>query len=80
VKQNELTPGIPSEEYERRRSRLMESLPDNSIAVSVSAPIQYMSESEQAFVLTIHEFNLKYIEILFVHLSRLLSFRSLHSF
>ncbi|KAF8629628.1 hypothetical protein AX15_003362 [Amanita polypyramis BW_CC] len=42
---NELTPGIPAEDYECRRRKLMESLPDNSIAVSVSAPIKYMSNN-----------------------------------
>lgn len=45
---NDLTPGIPSEEYERRRRLLMETLPDNCIAVSVSAPIKFMSGSEYA--------------------------------
>ncbi|KAL4075579.1 peptidase M24, structural domain-containing protein [Scleroderma yunnanense] len=43
VKPHELTPGIPVEEYERRRKELMDSLPSNSIAVSVAAPIKYMS-------------------------------------
>lgn len=46
VQTNELTPGIPTEEYERRRKALMDSLPDDSIVVSVAAPIKYMSNSE----------------------------------
>jgi len=46
VKPNELTPGMPSEEYERRRKALMDSLPTDSIVVSVAAPIKYMSNSE----------------------------------
>ena len=45
VKPNELTPGIPSEEYERRRAALMDTLPGDSIVVSVAAPIKYMSNS-----------------------------------
>ncbi|EGO27136.1 hypothetical protein SERLADRAFT_434905 [Serpula lacrymans var. lacrymans S7.9] len=45
VKRDELTPGIPAEEYERRRKALIDSLPPNSVVVSVSAPIKYMSGS-----------------------------------
>ncbi|TFK43119.1 peptidase M24 [Crucibulum laeve] len=40
---DELTPGIPASDYEQRRKKLMDSLPDNSIVVAVSAPIKYMS-------------------------------------
>lgn len=46
VRSNELTPGIPTEEYERRRKALMASLPADSIVVSVAAPIKYMSNSK----------------------------------
>lgn len=46
VQPNELTPGIPPEEYERRRKALMDSLPYDSIVVAVAAPIKYMSNSE----------------------------------
>ena len=46
VQPNELTPGIPSKEYEQRRKALMDSLPDDSIVVAVAAPIKYMSNSE----------------------------------
>ncbi|KAF9004696.1 peptidase M24 [Cyathus striatus] len=40
---NDLTPGVPVEDYEQRRKNLMDSLPDRSLVVSVSAPIKYMS-------------------------------------
>ncbi|KDQ65103.1 hypothetical protein JAAARDRAFT_202334 [Jaapia argillacea MUCL 33604] len=40
---NELTPGIPAEEYERRRKELMDALPDGSLVVAVAAPVKYMS-------------------------------------
>jgi intermediate cleaving peptidase 55 len=45
VRPNELTPGIPSEEYERRRKELMDSLPSNSVVVLIAAPVKYMSGS-----------------------------------
>ncbi|KAG0695786.1 peptidase M24 [Suillus ampliporus] len=45
VRPNELTPGIPSEEYERRRKDLMDSLPSNSVVVLIAAPVKYMSGS-----------------------------------
>lgn len=43
LRPNELTPGIPSEEYERRRKELMDSLPSNSVVVLIAAPVKYMS-------------------------------------
>ncbi|KAF9458010.1 peptidase M24 [Collybia nuda] len=43
LKPQDLTPGIPAEDYERRRRYLMDALPDNSIVVCVAAPIKYMS-------------------------------------
>ncbi|KAF9224423.1 peptidase M24 [Gyrodon lividus] len=43
LRPHELTPGIPVEEYERRRKELMDNLPSNSVVVSVAAPIKYMS-------------------------------------
>ncbi|KIJ19786.1 hypothetical protein PAXINDRAFT_107213, partial [Paxillus involutus ATCC 200175] len=43
LKPHELTPGIPVEEFERRRKELMDSLPSNSVVVSVAAPIKFMS-------------------------------------
>lgn len=45
VKQHDLTPGIKADEYEQRRKRLMDSLPKNSLVVSVAAPIKMMSNS-----------------------------------
>jgi hypothetical protein len=42
----QLTPGIPAIEYEQRRQKLMHALPDDSIVVSVAAPMKYMSGSE----------------------------------
>ncbi|CAL1703435.1 unnamed protein product [Somion occarium] len=39
----ETTPGIPEEEYERRRRALMDSLPDDSLVVSVAGQVKYMS-------------------------------------
>ncbi|PFH50558.1 hypothetical protein AMATHDRAFT_75540 [Amanita thiersii Skay4041] len=44
VKPNELTPGIPVEEYECRRRKLIDSLPSDSMVISVSAPVKYMSK------------------------------------
>ncbi|KAF8432533.1 Creatinase/Aminopeptidase P [Boletus edulis BED1] len=43
LRPHELTPGIPVEEYEQRRRQLMENLPNDSVVVSVAAPIKYMS-------------------------------------
>ena len=49
VQPNELTPGIPAQDYESRRRKLIDSLPDDSIAVSVSASIKYMSNSQSFY-------------------------------
>lgn len=46
VQRDELTPGIPSSDYEGRRKKLMELLPEKSVVVSVAAPVKYMSGSE----------------------------------
>ncbi|ETW84620.1 Metallo peptidase M24B [Heterobasidion irregulare TC 32-1] len=43
LRSHELTPGIPASEYERRRRKLMDGLPDGSLVVSVSAQVKYMS-------------------------------------
>ena len=48
VQQNELTPGIPSSDYEARRKKLMDLLPEKSVVVSVAAPAKYMSRSESS--------------------------------
>ncbi|KAI0751632.1 peptidase M24, structural domain-containing protein [Daedaleopsis nitida] len=39
----ETTPGIPQKEYDRRRRKLMESLPDDSLVVCVAGQVKYMS-------------------------------------
>ncbi|KAN0063967.1 aminopeptidase [Thecaphora frezii] len=43
VATDQLTPGIPASEYESRRRRLMERLPDGSIAVLFSGRVKSMS-------------------------------------
>ncbi|ESK93098.1 peptidase m24 [Moniliophthora roreri MCA 2997] len=43
IRPNELTSGIPAQEYESRRKKLMHGLPDNSIVVSVAGTVKYMS-------------------------------------
>ncbi|KAI0766191.1 peptidase M24, structural domain-containing protein [Trametes elegans] len=43
VSPEDTTPGIPQEEYERRRRELLESLPDNSLVVCVAGQVKYMS-------------------------------------
>ncbi|KAI0676693.1 peptidase M24, structural domain-containing protein [Trametes maxima] len=49
VKPKETTPGIPQEEYDRRRRELMERLPDNSLVVCVAGQIKYMSGRDYKF-------------------------------
>jgi hypothetical protein len=46
VKQDEVTPGIPASEYERRRKQLVDGLPDGSLAVCVAGHVKYMSAGE----------------------------------
>lgn len=46
VKPDELTPGITSREYEDRRRKLMESLPENSLVVIMAGRVKYMSGCE----------------------------------
>ncbi|KAJ6567398.1 peptidase M24 [Mycena vulgaris] len=43
VQNTELTPGFSAQEYETRRRNLMSTLPDNSIVVSISGAMKYMS-------------------------------------
>ncbi|KAK7689012.1 hypothetical protein QCA50_007703 [Cerrena zonata] len=43
LRKGETTPGVPEEEYERRRKALMDSLPDDSLVVSVAGQVKYMS-------------------------------------
>ena len=46
VSPKETTPGIPQVEYDRRRRKLMERLPDGSLVVCVAGQIKYMSGRE----------------------------------
>lgn len=43
LKEGEITPGITSEEYISRRKRLLELLPEKSLAVIAAAPIKMMT-------------------------------------
>jgi hypothetical protein len=52
---HEVTPGMPREEYQRRRRELMDKLPEGSIAVLVSAPTKYMSGSASTCLLLAQE-------------------------
>jgi hypothetical protein len=52
---HEVTPGIPREEYQRRRRELIDKLPEGSIAVLVSAPTKYMSGSASYCLLLAQE-------------------------
>lgn len=44
LKEGEITPGITTEEYISRRKRLLELLPENSLAVIAAAPIKMMTD------------------------------------
>ncbi|KDQ14198.1 hypothetical protein BOTBODRAFT_132675 [Botryobasidium botryosum FD-172 SS1] len=44
LREDEVTPGIPKSEYERRRRELMARLPDRSMVLCVAAPVKYMSQ------------------------------------
>ncbi|KAF5369724.1 hypothetical protein D9757_011995 [Collybiopsis confluens] len=43
TKPDEITPGITTEEYDNRRRRLINGLPDDSVVVSVAGSVKYMS-------------------------------------
>ncbi|KAJ1018044.1 hypothetical protein NDA16_004913 [Ustilago loliicola] len=43
VATEQLTPGIPKSEYEQRRKKLMDRLPDNSVVVAMSGRVKNMS-------------------------------------
>ncbi|CDS00307.1 related to X-Pro aminopeptidase II [Sporisorium scitamineum] len=43
VATEQLTPGIPKSEYEERRRKLMDRLPDNSVVVAMSGRVKSMS-------------------------------------
>lgn len=44
MKDGELTPGITIEEYISRRHRLLELLPDKSLAIIAAAPVKMMTD------------------------------------
>ncbi|KAK2991770.1 hypothetical protein RJ640_015504, partial [Escallonia rubra] len=44
LKEGEITPGITSEEYISRRKRLLELLPEKSVAIIASAPLKMMTD------------------------------------
>ncbi|KAK3012269.1 hypothetical protein RJ639_012180 [Escallonia herrerae] len=44
LKEGEITPGITSEEYISRRKRLLELLPEKSVAIIASAPVKMMTD------------------------------------
>ncbi|KAF9480840.1 peptidase M24 [Pholiota conissans] len=43
IRGNDLTPGIPASEYEERRRKLMDLLPEKSVVISVAASVKFMS-------------------------------------
>ncbi|SAM05266.1 hypothetical protein [Absidia glauca] len=45
MKKGEVTPGLPTEEFERRRSNLMKSLPEGSVAISMGYSTRYMTNN-----------------------------------
>ena len=44
MKEGEITPGIGADEYISRRKRLLELLPENSVAILAAAPIKMMTD------------------------------------
>lgn len=44
MKEGEITPGITSEEYVSRRNKLLELLPDKSLAIIASASVKMMTD------------------------------------
>lgn len=44
LKEGEITPGIPAEEYITRRKKLLELLPENGLAIIASAPVKMMTD------------------------------------
>lgn len=44
MKEGEITPGITAEEYIGRRERLLELLPEHSLAIIASAPVKMMTD------------------------------------
>ncbi|XP_022719549.1 intermediate cleaving peptidase 55, mitochondrial-like [Durio zibethinus] len=44
MKEGEITPGITSEEYISRRKRLLELLPEKSLAIIAATPVEMMTD------------------------------------
>lgn len=44
LKEGEVTPGISSEEYVARRKKLLELLPEKSLAILAAAPVKMMTD------------------------------------
>lgn len=44
MKEGEITPGISADEYISRRKRLLELLPENSVAILAAAPVKMMTD------------------------------------
>lgn len=44
MKEGEITPGITAEEYITRRKRLLELLPEKSVAIIAAAPVKMMTD------------------------------------
>ncbi|KAI9185756.1 hypothetical protein LWI28_010390 [Acer negundo] len=44
MKEGDITPGIGAEEYISRRKRLLELLPENSVAILAAAPVKMMTD------------------------------------
>lgn len=44
MKEGEITPGIATEEYISRRKRLLELLPEKSLAIIAAAPVKMMTD------------------------------------
>lgn len=44
MKEGEITPGITSEEYMQRRKKLLDFLPENSLAIVAAAPTKMMTD------------------------------------
>jgi len=44
LKEGELTPGISSDEYISRRKKLLDLLPENSLAIIAAAPVKMMTD------------------------------------
>ncbi|KAF8169506.1 peptidase M24, structural domain-containing protein [Pholiota molesta] len=48
IRDNDLTPGIPASEYEERRRKLMDMLPEKSVVISAAASVKFIYKFRQA--------------------------------